>query len=230
MPLPGWAYSLWSACALATLLPTAWTDALPARKLRAATLLLAATAALLLAELPRLRSPRLRIPDGTPLVVIGDSISSGIGSGERVWPDTLALLTSHPVRNLAQPGATTRDAMRQLDRLADPHAVVLLEIGGNDLLKRTNAAAFRQHLDALLAALRTRGHDVLMFELPLFPFQNAYGRAQRALARRHHVTLLPRRHFARALGTPGGTLDGIHLSQTGHDELARRLAALLAPP
>ena len=66
-----------------------------------------------------------------------------------------------------------------------------------------------------------------MFELPLFPFQNAYGRAQRAVAKRHAVALIPRRHFARVLGMKDGTLDGLHLTQKGHDEMARRVAALL---
>ena len=229
VPLPEWAYFLWVACTLAALLPVQWTDAVPGLRIRAATLLLAATAGLLLAELPRLRSPRLRNPDDVAIVVIGDSISAGIGTGERVWPEVLAELISRRVENRARPGATTRDAMQQASALPGSGTLVLLEIGGNDLLKRTNATAFRQHLDLLLAALRADGHDVLMFELPLFPFQNAYGRAQRTLARRHGVTLLPRRHFARALGRPGGTLDGIHLSQAGHDELARRLAAVLAP-
>ena len=50
------------------------------------------------------------------------------------------------------------------------------------------------------------------------------------MAKRHAVALIPRRHFARVLGMPDGTLDGLHLSQNGHDEMVRRVAALLWQP
>lgn len=180
-----------------------------------------------MAEIPRHRSPTLRLPPATPVVVIGDSISSGIGTGERPWPEVLADRLARPVVNLARPGATAQSARDQVRAMAGPGAFVLLEIGGNDLLNRSGSAAFEQHLDNLLADLRAGGHDVWMFELPLFPFQNAYGRGQRAAARRHGTGLIPKRHFARVLGMDRGTLDGLHLTQQGHDEMARRVARMV---
>jgi len=36
--------------------------------------------------------------------------------------------------------------------------------------------------------------------------------------------MLPKRDFARVLGTANGTLDGLHLSQAGHDAMARIMA------
>jgi lysophospholipase L1-like esterase len=65
---------------------------------------------------------------------------------------------------------------------------------------------------------------VLVLELPLFPFQNAYGRAQRKVVAKHGVAMLPKRYFARVLGAENGTLDGLHLSQAGHDAMARIIA------
>jgi acyl-CoA thioesterase I len=226
-PLPGWAYGLWTLAALAVLAAGQWPDTPPVLRLRGFIVVLAITAALLAAEWPRYRSPVLRIPPSTPIVVIGDSISSGVGSGERTWPMVLSDRLARPVVNLARPGATAQSARDQVRAIAGPGAFVLLEIGGNDLLNRHGAAAFEQHLDALLADLRAGGHTVWMFELPLFPLQNAYGRAQRAAARRHRAGLIPKRHFARVLGMDHGTLDGLHLSQLGHDEMARRVARLV---
>ena len=66
-----------------------------------------------------------------------------------------------------------------------------------------------------------------MFELPLFPFQNAYGSAQRAVAAKHGVHLLPKRYFAAVLGAEDGTLDGLHLSQKGHDAMAEIMASVI---
>ena len=227
VPLPSWLYALWVLPAGAVLVLGNLPGAAPVLRFRAFGALCAASLFLLLAEAPHLRAPRIRVDADQSVYVVGDSISAGIGSGERCWPEVLAASTSLRVVNLAVPGATTQSALAQLPRIAESNAVVLLEIGGNDLLDRKGAAAFETHLDQLVSSLRASGHDVAMFELPLFPFQNAYGRAQRAVAKRHAVALIPRRHFARVLGMPDGTLDGLHLTQKGHDEMARRVAAVL---
>ena len=227
VPLPKGLFIVWTALVLVVLGLGNWSDAAPALRFRAFAVLLAASLVLLLAEVPHLRSPRIRVDAGQPLYVVGDSISAGIGSGERCWPEVLAAATSLRVVNLAEPGATTQSALAQIPRIAESNAVVMLEIGGNDLLDRKGAAPFESHLNELVSALRASGHDVAMFELPLFPLQAAYGRAQRAVAKRHAVALIPRRHFARVIGMPDGTLDGLHLTQQGHDEMARRVAALL---
>ena len=227
VPLPGWLYALWILPAGAALVLGNLSGTAPALRFRAFLVLLAASAAVLLAESPHLRTPRIRADAEQPVYVVGDSISAGIGSGERCWPEVLAAATSLRVVNLAVPGATTQSALAQILRIAESNAVVLLEIGGNDLLDRKDAATFESHLDQLVSVLRADGHAVAMFELPLFPFQNAYGRAQRAVAKRHAAALIPRRHFARVLGMPDGTLDGLHLTQKGHDEMARRVAAIL---
>lgn len=227
VPLPGWLYALWILPAAAVLVLGNLSGATPVLRFRAFCALFAVSVLLLLAESPHLRSPRIRMDAGQSLCVVGDSISAGIGSGERYWPEVLAAATSLRVENLAVPGATTQSALAQLPRIAESNAVVLLEIGGNDLLDRIDAATFESHLDQLVSVLRAGGHDVAMFELPLFPFQNAYGRAQRAVAKRHAVALIPRRYFARVLGMKNGTLDGLHLTQKGHDEMARRVAACL---
>lgn len=230
MPLPGWAYTLWTLAALFLLASGQWPNASVPLRLSAYAAVFAASLGLLAWEWPSVLSPALRIPPSASVVVIGDSISSGVGSGERTWPMVLADRLERPVVNLARPGATALSAREQVQGIAEPEAFVLLEIGGNDLLKRIGAAAFEQHLDALLADLRNGRHDVWMFELPLFPLQNAYGRAQRAAARRHDIGLIPRRHFARVLGMGNGTLDGVHLTQQGHDEMARRLAGMIRIP
>lgn len=227
VPLPSWLYALWILPAGAILVLGNLPGAAPVLRFRAFGALCAASLFLLLAEAPHLRAPRIRLAADQSVYVVGDSISAGIGSGERCWPEVLAASTSLRVVNLAVPGATTQSALAQLPRIAESNAVVLLEIGGNDLLDRIDADTFESHLDQLVSVLRANGHDVAMFELPLFPFQNAYGRAQRAVAKRHAVALIPRRHFARVLGMENGTLDGLHLTQKGHDEMARRVAALL---
>jgi acyl-CoA thioesterase-1 len=98
--------------------------------------------------------------------------------------------------------------------------VVLLEIGGNDLLGSTSDEEFAVGLESLLQTVCRPGLQVVMFELPLPPFRNAYGRIQRRLAGQYGVALIPKRVLADIITQPGATLDSIHLSPLGHQHLA----------
>jgi hypothetical protein len=53
---------------------------------------------------------------------------------------------------------------------------------------------------------------------------------QRALAKSHGVTLIPKRYLAKTISTPGATVDGLHLSNTGHVLFARTLSEMLPRP
>jgi lysophospholipase L1-like esterase len=79
----------------------------------------------------------------------------------------------------------------------------------------------------LVSSLRARNHRVLLIELPLYPFKNAFGMAQRRIAAKYNVAVLPKRCFTKVLGTKNGTLDGLHLSQEGHDAMAGIIAEVL---
>ncbi len=157
--------------------------------------------------------------------VIGDSLSAGIASEqERLWPNLLASEWHMPVRNYAQAGATTASAFRQAEEIECDDCLVLIEIGGNDLLSGRDSRQIEADLDRLLARLSPPKGDrtLVMFELPVPPIPGGYefARLQRRLAHRHAVRLIPRREFAKVLFTPGATTDGLHLSPTGHRALA----------
>jgi acyl-CoA thioesterase-1 len=134
-----------------------------------------------------------------------------------------------PVVNLARPGATLKSGLVQARGISETDAVVLIELGGNDLLANTESGAFARQLDELLAAVCRPGDCVAMFELPLPPLYNAFGAAQRTLAAKHGVTLIPKRYLTAALGCKGGTIDGLHLSERGHRALAEAIAGILQP-
>lgn len=50
---------------------------------------------------------------------------------------------------------------------------------------------------------------------------------QRRPARKFDVTLIPKRVLMGVLSASGATLDSIHLTQRGHDLLARQVRAIL---
>lgn len=182
---------------------------------------LAGCATLVLLELPYHRDVTIPQAGHRRVVVVGDSISAGIGvEGGRVWPEVLRTDHGVSVINLAVAGATLSTAISQADRLPKGPSVVVLEIGGNDLIGGASAEQFAGDLEALLRRVVAPDRTVLMFELPLTPFMNGFGHAQRRLAKAHGVSLIPKRHFARILTTPDYTVDGLHLSVVGHEQLA----------
>ena len=172
------------------------------------------------------------------LYVVGDSISAGIGrEGGRIWPKIIAeqqVGSGLQIVDLSRGGATLASALDTLQRQELRDGMVLLEIGGNDLLGGAPAERFEQDLDRLLKHVTGRGRVVVMLELPLPPFRAGIGRAQRRLAERYGVVLVPKRYFATVFAGAGATLDGLHLSATGQERMARIVWGLigrsLVPP
>jgi acyl-CoA thioesterase I len=159
------------------------------------------------------------------LAVIGDSVSAGLlGPNEKTWPKQFRERYFGGVVDLSSEGATARSALRQAEslnaRADDLETVVLIEIGGNDFFELIPPSDFATDLDRLLTVLSRPNRQLIMLELPLPPFYNAYGRVQREQAAKHRVPLISKREFARVVFTSDATLDTVHLSEAGHNLFA----------
>jgi len=179
-------------------------------------------------ELPYHFVPRIEASDRPALWVVGDSVTAGLGDEQIVtWPRILAKSHGITVHDRSQMGATVTSALRQLQQRPLGDGIVLLEIGGNDLLGTTRPEEFEQGLELLLASVCSRDRTVLMFELPLPPLCNRWGMIQRRLAAKYGVALIPKRVFVAVLTEGDATLDSIHLSQGGHEAMAETVWRLL---
>lgn len=218
-PLPVWACAAWFVALATTLL----LRRPPKRRGVALGVFLGLCAVMVSWELPRQFMNPVLLTRETTLHVIGDSLSMGSGVPDGDWPHLLGKALDIPVVRHAHAGATVGTALSYADEIPeDPKAVVLVELGGNNLLG--GKGDFARELDEMLGRLRRSGHRVVMVELPLPPFYNHYGAAQRRLARRHGATLIPKRVLAGIFAVPGATTDGLHLSDEGHRALAAALA------
>jgi lysophospholipase L1-like esterase len=196
-----------------------------------------ATMAVLLVVLPalaamELRHRRMPAVEGEPsdhLVVIGDSISAGLDARVAPWPVIMERATGVQVRNLSRPGATMTDGLALADGVTHDDHLILIELGGNDLIAGGPSDVFARGLEALLAKLAASGRTVVMFELPLLPFRIAYGQIQRRLAAKYGVPLIPKRYFTGVIAGKDATLDGLHLTDAGARRMALVVAQALSP-
>jgi acyl-CoA thioesterase-1 len=175
--------------------------------------------------------PVLRKAPSRRIAVIGDSITAGYGSDDRTlkWPAILRDRHGVAVEDLARAGETAASAARHLRERSIDAPVLIVEIGGNDLIGGGSVQAFEEGLDALLRATCRPGRQVAMFELPIPPFYERFGRVQRELASRHGVALIPKRILLSVVGAAEATVDSIHLSQQGHERMAGVVWAILEP-
>lgn len=185
----------------------------------------------MLAELPFHLRPTLQAARDRSITVVGDSVTAGVGGDEtsRRWPELLASAHHLRVQDISNMGETAASALKR----AKPHtitsSIVIVEIGGNDVLGGTTPEEFTADLSNLLVHLSTPHRQVVMFELPLPPFYHAYGAAQRRLARIYNVALIPKHLFLSVIAEEDSTLDTIHLTQSGHQRMADAVWSVVAP-
>jgi acyl-CoA thioesterase-1 len=226
-PFSDWAYIVWILLALAHLALLRGREARSAKRSRYPMALLALVAvAAVAAELPHCFAKPIAFPSQGTLYVVGDSLSIGADTFLQNWPEQLGALAGLPTQNLAFGGATLASAHSNAKRIDDDARLVVLEIGGNDLLGGTPVRKFESDLRVLLETVRHDDRDIIMLELPLPPTFNRYGRALRRAAEEYDVQLVPRRILARVITAPHATTDGLHLSHEGHTLLAQTLWSL----
>jgi acyl-CoA thioesterase I len=226
-PVPFWLAIPLAAATLAVI-ATRFRDE-PARYSRIASIsALILVAAALALETPWHRTPSLAKSFGS-VMVLGDSLSSGGFAETRAWPERFEALAGISTTSFANAGETVGSALiYQIDRLteAGPESLIVIELGGNDLLGGTSAREFSTDLDAVLTAARSSGSAVVMFELPVPPGRWHWGAIQRKAARRHDVPLIPKRVLARLISNGEFVEDGLHPTDAGHQYLARELARI----
>lgn len=234
VPQPWWLLSLWLIGFLlwrVTYNSDWMSRRVPPNVARLLFLLL--TIVLLAAELPYRQNPPALAERPSSMLVVGDSLTAGTYrlSESRRWPAVFER-RYHPTVNLvAQPGWTVGQALDRLrgESIPDSVDVILLLIGGNDVMLGTPTDTFRRDLDGLLERVTQAEVPVYMMEIPLPPFGYQYGRIQRRLVREHGIRLIPKHHLMTVMSGSKRTLDGIHLSARGHRIMARMINRVMLP-
>lgn len=176
------------------------------------------------------------LPDGTVALAFGDSVTHGTGArGGEDYPARLAALTGWEVVNAGIPGDTASAATGRIEEaLANARpAVVIIELGGNDFLRRRSAADVKEDLRTMIAAVRAAGALPALVSVPELSVLGAVtgrlgdSRIYAELADEEDVLLIED-VFAGVLSDADLRADRIHPNAAGYRVIAERIAEELA--
>jgi acyl-CoA thioesterase-1 len=170
-----------------------------------------------------------RLGDGDVVLAFGDSLTYGVGAAEKqAYPAVLQALIGKRVINAGVPGETTGEGLQRLPQALDQYQpkILLLCLGGNDLLRRFRAAETAANLRSMVALARARGVAVVLIGVPepkLFGgppefYENIAG--EFALPYEDEI-------MDTVLKTPSLKADAIHPNAKGYRIIADALAVLL---
>ena len=182
------------------------------------------------------RAPRYAaLPPDSIVLAFGDSVTFGTGaaSGEN-YPSQLALISGWEVANRGVPGDTAEGAKARIAEALDDTKprLVIVEIGGNDFLRRNPEAQIKENIRSILKTVKQAGIPVALVATPRFSLLGAaVGSLPDAalyaeLAKEEGVLLVPD-VFADVLSDPSLKSDQIHPNATGYRKLAEGIAASL---
>ncbi len=103
------------------------------------------------------------------VVAFGDSLTYGTGaSAEESYPAVLAQLINRQVVRAGVPGEVTAQAVQRLPQILDDHRprLVIVCLGGNDMLRRADLKQTQANLRAMLTTLKARGIAAVLIGVP----------------------------------------------------------------
>jgi len=171
--------------------------------------------------------PKLNAND--VIVAFGDSLTHGTGAAsDAAYPAVLAALTGRTVINAGVPGDTTASGLQRLPEVLAEHQprLVLLCLGGNDMLRKHPAAATENNLRLLVRTIRASGASVVLIGVPE---PKLFGGAPDFYARVAKEMQLPLESdiFNDVLKDNRLKSDPIHANAVGYHQVAERLAEFL---
>jgi len=167
-------------------------------------------------------------PSGANVIAFGDSLTEGyrVDPGQG-WPEQLSAIVGRPILNRGVSGNTTGDALERLERdvLAQDPRVVLVCLGGNDMLRRMPADQQFDNLRTIVRRIQDKGALVVLIGTEGFKILSNvdYGDRYEALARETGSVYVPDL-MKGVLTDPALMVDQIHPNARGYAKIARRIA------
>jgi lysophospholipase L1-like esterase len=173
--------------------------------------------------------PNLDSP-GRTIVCFGDSITAGTGVGPgEAYPDLLAKRLNREVVNAGVPGETAAEGLARVDQvLAENPWLVIVELGGNDILRRTPPEEMEKSLRAILDRLLAARVVPLVVEVDA-PFAASYHRVFERLQDDYPAIPFEDEALGKILRDASLKSDSVHPNALGQHRLATALTRMIEP-
>ncbi len=163
---------------------------------------------------------------GTAIIAFGDSLTAGYGlPSEDSYPSQLSTILGKEIINAGIPGETTADALRRIDHDVldrDPR-IVLVCLGGNDMLRKMPIATQFTNLRRIVTQIQQKGALVILIGIEgniLYP--GDYDREYQRLAEETGCVYIP--NFLKSIiGHHDLMHDSIHPNGKGYAVFVERL-------
>jgi acyl-CoA thioesterase-1 len=175
------------------------------------------------------------IPPGATVLAFGDSVTFGVGAatGED-WPSLLASKTGWNVVNAGISGDTAENGKTRIQGLLTEHrpALVVVEIGGNDFLRRKPPVRVKEDVHEIIKAIRSFGAQAALVSVPELSVLGVLANRPsdspifEELAKEEGVALVPD-VFSETLARPELCADKIHPNALGYQFMASGIHARL---
>jgi acyl-CoA hydrolase len=174
------------------------------------------------------QAPNLDSP-GKTIVCLGDSITAGVGAEPGPpYPDLLAARLGTPVINAGVSGDTAEDGLARVDSiLAEDPWLVIVELGGNDFLRRVPPERTEAALRSILRRILSARAVPLLVELDV-PFGGRYAEIYEKLGDEYKVPVVGDA-LHDILTDPALKSDQIHPNAQGYEQLAEAVADEVKP-
>ncbi len=165
------------------------------------------------------------------MVAFGDSLTAGRGAegAENSYPAALSLLLGRPVENMGVDGDTVARAYERLEKVLERSpSIVIVLLGGNDMLRRMDLDESFSLLETMIRRIQEEGSLVFLAGLEGLPLLAPVGKRYFEAAKNTGSVLIPD-VLKDILGKPELMADGIHPNTAGYRIMAERIAKAMAP-
>lgn len=163
------------------------------------------------------------------ILAFGDSLTYGTGAAEdESYPAVLATLTGRKVVGAGVPGEITSQGLARLSGALESHRprIVLLCLGGNDMLRRVDDGTIAANLREMVQLAQRRDAAVVLIAVPRPAIFGGAAKFYAALAKELGLAY-EGDVMTDVLRDRGLKSDPIHPNAAGYRRIAERLAALL---
>lgn len=165
------------------------------------------------------------------IVFFGNSITAGKGAGVgEDFPSLIGKTLNVPIVNSGVSGSTTSNALLRInnDVVRKNPSIVVIELGGNDLLEHVDSEVSRRNFDLILSKIKPTGTKIVILDVKFFVFDKKYETDWANLAKKHNAIFVPD-ILEGVITDPSLKFDDIHPNAKGYQKIAEKLTPIIAP-